>query len=74
MRKTTVYLDDQLAEGLERAARLTGTAQAEIMRRGARKEVESALAARPKMTALPAKLGGDWTQERIDAAMAGFGE
>jgi hypothetical protein len=36
MRKTSVYLSDEEAEGLRRAARATGRSQAELIREGIR--------------------------------------
>ncbi|MDR2252590.1 MAG: hypothetical protein LBD97_01805 [Bifidobacteriaceae bacterium] len=73
MRKTTVYLDEELVEDLGRAAKLAGKPAAEIIRAGTAKEVESYLRVRPKMKAQPTDLGGDLTPERIARELEGFG-
>lgn len=42
MRKTTVYLDDELAEQLSRLARVSGRSQAELLREGVGRILEDA--------------------------------
>jgi hypothetical protein len=48
MRKTSVYLSDDEAEGLRRAAATTGQSQAELIRAGVRRVVAD-LEARPRV-------------------------
>lgn len=40
MRKTTVYLTDEEAEGLRRAAAASGASQAELIREGVRRVIQ----------------------------------
>jgi hypothetical protein len=73
VRKTTVYLPDELAEALKRAAAVSGESEAELIRRGIQSVVELELAPRPR---IPLFRSGDPTlAERVDELLAeGFGE
>lgn len=73
MKKTTVYLPDELSSGLKRAAALSGKSEAELIREGVERVVEIALTPRPR---IPLFSSGDPTlAERVDEALAeGFGE
>jgi Arc/MetJ-type ribon-helix-helix transcriptional regulator len=42
MRKTSVYLSDELAEGLERVSRRSGKSQSELIREGVQRVVDEA--------------------------------
>ncbi|MDR1513942.1 MAG: ribbon-helix-helix domain-containing protein [Propionibacteriaceae bacterium] len=68
MRKTSIYLDDRLIEGVAEVGRRTGRSQSEIIRSGIGRELEACLATRPKMRTKPVDLGG-LTQEDIDAIL-----
>lgn len=48
MKKTTVYLPDDLKRDLERAAATTGTSEAELIREGVQNVVEIRLTPRPR--------------------------
>jgi Ribbon-helix-helix protein, copG family len=72
MRKTTIYLPDDLKRRLTKTAQRRGEPEAELIRAA----IERLLAdeARPRPT-LPLFHSGDPTlAERVDEALAGFGE
>ena len=73
MKKTTVYLPDELSESLKRAAKASGQSRAELIRRGVERIVEIELTPRPRG---PLFSSGDPTlAERVDELLAeGFGE
>lgn len=69
MRKTTVYLDDDLKAAITRAARQRGVSEAELIRSSLRSAVGSVK---------PQPHGGLFTgeplSERVDELLDGFGE
>jgi hypothetical protein len=73
MKKTSVYLPDELSVGLKRAAAASGRSEAELIRLGVASVVERELTPRPRG---PLFASGDATlAERIDELLAeGFGE
>ncbi len=73
MKKTTVYLPDELKAGLKRTAGATGRSEADLIRDAVRALLEGQRPARPK---LPLLESGDPTlAERADEELAaGFGE
>ena len=72
MRKTTVYLPDELKKALGRVAALRGTSEAELIREALR---NLACEARPPEPRLPLfKSGRPELAESVDEALAGFGE
>jgi hypothetical protein len=71
MRRTTVYLPDELKLALERTARATGRSEADVIREGVAR-VTAGTAPRP---VLPLFDSGDPTlAERADELLEGFGE
>ena len=72
MEKTTVYLPSDLKRALERAARLEGRSEAELIREGIA-EVASRHAAREPSAPLFASDDPDYAN-RTDEYMEGFGE
>jgi hypothetical protein len=72
VRKTTIYLDDQVKERLERAAAECGRSEAEIIREG----VNLALARlEPPLPSFGIFDSGDpHLSERVDELLVGFGE
>lgn len=72
MKRTTVYLPEDLKDGLERAAEISGLSEAELIREG----VRHAIAVRSNRTPrIPLFASGDPTlAERADELLAGFGE
>jgi hypothetical protein len=72
VRKTTVYLPDELKRDLERAAALTGRSEAELIRKGIQTVVDLELAPRPR---IPLFSSGDPIADRVDELLAeGFGK
>jgi predicted transcriptional regulator len=51
MVKTSVYIDDQQKQDLDRVAQLTGRSQADLIRDGISQVIHDHLAKRPKMRA-----------------------
>jgi hypothetical protein len=72
MRKTTLYLPDELKAELQRAALETGRAEADIIREG----IQLALAQLPPPTpTIPLFTSDDpHFAERVDEYLVGFGE
>ena len=72
MKKTTVYLPDDLKAALERAAAAQGRSEAELIREAVRKLTQNAEQPKPK---LPLFRGDDPTlAERVDEELKkGFG-
>lgn len=72
MRKTTVYLPEELRLALEQTARSRGESVAELIREALRALVASAAPPRPRV---PLFRSDDPTlAERVDEALPGFGE
>lgn len=72
MKKTTVYLPDELKAALERAAAMRGQSEAELIRDAVR---ELTRRVEPPLPRLPLFASGDPTlAERVDEELAGFGE
>ena len=73
MKRTTVYLPDDLKAGLERVAATEGCSEAELIREGIRKVIEIHTAPEPK---IPLFESQDPTlAEKVDEFLAqGFGE
>ncbi len=72
MKKTTVYLPDELKAELARAAAREGRSEADLIRQAVRNLTQSLEPPRPK---LPLFCGGDPTlAERFDEELRGFGE
>ena len=72
MRKTTVYLPEDLKAALERAAAVRGQSEAELIREAVRRLTEEVGQPRPR---LPLFRGKDPTlAERFDEELRGFGE
>jgi Arc/MetJ-type ribon-helix-helix transcriptional regulator len=72
MKKTTVYLPEDLKSALGRVAEARGRSEAELIREAVRELVQSSEPPRPR---LPLFSSGDPTlAERIDKELAGFGE
>ncbi len=70
MRKTSVYLTDQEAEGLRRLAVITGKPQAELVREGIRRVISEAEAAPRTFRSLGRGHGGGkpyarWPSEEL---------
>ena len=74
MRKTTVYLPDDLKRALRRTARATGRTEADLIREGVRRVI-SGHTAPAREPVLPLFSSGDPTLwEGVGRALEGFGE
>lgn len=72
MKRTTVYLPEDLKDDLERAARISGLSEAELLREGLRHAVAARTRRAPR---IPLFASGDPTlAERADELLEGFGE
>ncbi|HEY6581714.1 MAG TPA: CopG family transcriptional regulator [Rubrobacter sp.] len=72
MKKTTVYLTEDLKSALGRIAVQRGRSEAELIREAVRELVRDSEPPRPR---LPLFSSGDPTlAERVDEELAGFGE
>ncbi|CAN5161814.1 type II toxin-antitoxin system antitoxin VapB26 [soil metagenome] len=72
MKKTTIYLPDELKAELARAAAREGRSEADLIRQAVRNLTQSLEPPRPK---LPLFSGGDPPlAERFDEELRGFGE
>jgi hypothetical protein len=72
MEKTTVYLTSSQKRALERAARLTGRSEAELIREGVEAVTRSARAGELRLPLFES--GQPDLAERVDEALEGFGE
>ena len=73
MKKTTIYLPDDLKAALERVAAAEGQSEAELIRAALRDKLGSGMSPRPKVPLMPAGLGDAALAERVDELLAGFG-
>ena len=76
MRKTSVYLTDEEAEGLRRVAMATGKSQAELIREGVRHVISTAGGAAREFRSLGKGRGGrepytPWTPEELYTKVMG---
>ncbi len=72
MERTTVYLTEAQKRGLERAARLSGRSEAELIREGVEVVTRRLQVAEPTLPLFES--GQPDLAERIDGALDGFGE
>lgn len=72
MRRTTVYLPDDLKRALEAAAAARGCSEAELIREAIQALTAATPPPRPRLPLF--KSGKPTLAERIDAALAGFGQ
>ncbi len=72
MRRTTVYLPENLKEELERVARAEGRSEADLIREGVSRVVEIHASPAPR---IPLFSSADPSlSERVDELLVGFGE
>ena len=73
MRKTTVYLPDDLKAALERVAATERRSEAEIIREAIRTAVSDRVAPAPRVPLTSSGLGDPTVAERSDELLEGFG-
>ena len=74
MKRTTVYLPEELKERLEAAAKTRGVTEAEIVRQAVDKELRRIEPRGGIFTAEGGPFGADLTRDRRDEWLKGFGE
>lgn len=74
IKKTTLYLPDDLKAALERAAAERGTSEAEVVREALRSLVNRIERPRPRVPLTGAGLGEATIGERSEELLSGFGE
>ena len=72
MRKTTVYLPDDVKQNLSRMAAETGRSEAELIRQALIMITTAAERPRPNGSLFDSRTGG--LADKVDEALAGFGE
>jgi hypothetical protein len=72
MQKTTVYVPDELKHALSRAAAARGCSEAELIREALRAVTARAVTPRPRLPLFKSRKPR--LAERVDKALAGFGE
>jgi len=72
MEKTTVYVPAELKRAIARVAAARGISEAELIREALRNATDQAPPPRPRVPLF--KSGKSGLAERIDEALAGFGE
>ncbi len=73
MKKTTVYLPDELKAALERVAVAEGRSEAELIRAAVHDKVASLSHPRPRVPLWPSGFGDATIAERVDELLDGFG-
>jgi len=73
MRKTTIYLPDDLKAALERVAEREHRSEAEIIRQAVRDALEERTVPEPRLPLSHGSLGDPAIAERVDEALEGFG-
>jgi hypothetical protein len=73
MKKTTIYLPDELKAAIERVAAAEGQSEAELIRTALREKIAAVSSARPTVPLSPVGLGDLSIAERVDELLAGFG-
>jgi hypothetical protein len=74
MRKTTVYLPDELKAALEARARSERRSEAELIREAVAERVYGGDGPRPKLPLCSAGLDDPDAAERVDELLRGFGQ
>ena len=73
MKKTTIYLPDDLKAAIGRVAAAEGLSEAELIRAALRERIAAVSSIRPTVPLSSAGLGDPSLAERVDELLAGFG-
>jgi hypothetical protein len=73
MKKTTVYLPEELKAALERVAAAEGRSEADLIRSAVQDKVSSLDRPRPRVPLWPTGFGDPTVAERVDELLEGFG-
>ena len=74
MRKTTIYLPDELKASLEQLALQDGRPEAELIREALRTAISKRKRPRPRLPLTEKGLGNPAISERVDDYLEGFGQ
>jgi predicted transcriptional regulator len=73
MKKTSVYLDDERKDNLDRVAEITGRSQSDLIRDGVDHVIAQHLRRQSRLLSWRLQWGAD-TQGTVDQALEGFGQ
>jgi plasmid stability protein len=73
MKKTTIYLPDDVKAALERIAAAEGQSEAELIRAALREKIAALSSSRPTVPLSSVGLGDPTIAERVDELLTGFG-
>jgi metal-responsive CopG/Arc/MetJ family transcriptional regulator len=73
MRKTTIYLPDELKRRLEEVARSTGRPEAAVIRDAINSAIREATGPRPRVPLMKRGLGDPTIAENVDELLERFG-
>lgn len=73
MKKTTIYLPDELKKDLEKVARSTGRTEAAVIRDAISSATREAISPRPRVPLTQRGLGDATVAENVDALLEKFG-
>jgi len=73
MKKTTIYLPDELKAALECAAAAEGCSEAELIRSAVAEKVQAVTPPRPRVPLWPEGFGDATIADRVDELLEGFG-
>ncbi|MGA8808856.1 MAG: CopG family transcriptional regulator [Thermoanaerobaculia bacterium] len=73
MRKTTIYLPDEMKKRIEKVARTSGKSEADVIRDAIDNATLAAGAPVPRIPLLDAGLGDPTIAENVDALLESFG-
>jgi Arc/MetJ-type ribon-helix-helix transcriptional regulator len=73
MRKTTIYLPDELKRRVEKVARSSGKSEADVIRDAVSEATLTAGAPLPRIPLMDAGLGDPTIAENVDALLESFG-
>jgi Arc/MetJ-type ribon-helix-helix transcriptional regulator len=73
MRKTTIYLPDELKRRVEKVARVRGKSEADVIRDAINVATRDAAAPTPRIPLMERGLGDPTIAENVDTLLEGFG-
>jgi Arc/MetJ-type ribon-helix-helix transcriptional regulator len=73
MRKTTIYLPDELKKRVEKVARTSGKSEADVIRDAINAATRDAGAPTPRIPLMERGLGDPTIAENVDALLESFG-
>lgn len=74
MKRTTIYLPDELKKAIESAAKRDGRSEADVIRDALETSLRSSRAPRPRVPLTRRGLGDSSVARRVDELLEGFGK